>query len=199
MDCWFTTSDGNTLHNNPTTIDYVPGELPKFPLTLINYREECLVKGFARAGWPNTGDLRPECLGNGRLAPEGYSLPSLLPATQTMLQNFASIRAGDLIIIPADEGYMVHIGIVLTRERKVISPTVVDRVFAYYYFHNIAAGDFYECAHRVNVIWATDKNGEPKVCQVKGLSGIWRRAGGKINDLTVKNDIVKTARNVNLY
>lgn len=199
MDFWFTTSDGATLHNNPMDKNYVPGELPKFPLTLINYREKCLEKGFARAGWPNTGDLRPESLGNGRLALEGYSLASLPTITQTMLCNFATIRAGDLIIIPADDGYKVYIGIVLTREKKVIAKTIVERPLAYYYYHRISDGDYYECAHRVNVIWATDKDGEPKISQVNGLSGIWRKAGGKITDQTVKNNLLQAARSANLF
>jgi hypothetical protein len=51
MECWFTTSDGNTLHNNPKAPNFVPGEPPKNPnISKIDYRIECIQKGIARYG-----------------------------------------------------------------------------------------------------------------------------------------------------
>ncbi len=180
MECWFTTSDGNTLHNNPATKDYVSGEPPKYPRTSINYREFCLSKGIARAGWPNTGDLRPDHFGEGRLAPDGYSFNSIEETHRLLLRNFASICAGDLIIIPADDGYCFHLGVVLTMEKQFIHPNLNNRPFAYYYYHNIPAGDVYECSHRVNVRWAKDDEWEFSIFEMQGLSGIWQKAGSRI-------------------
>ena len=74
MECYFTTSHGETLHNNPNTKDYVPGELPLNSSQQLTYRQTCLSQGFSRIGWPNTGDLREDHFGENRLAPEGYSL-----------------------------------------------------------------------------------------------------------------------------
>ncbi len=117
MNFWFTKSHGNTCHNQPGSLNYVEGEPPKYPLVEINYREKCLNDGFARIGYPNTGDLNE--LGRGRLAPNGYSFSdvetiSKSPLTQTQLTKFATIKAGDFILIPADEGlYQVHFGMVL--------------------------------------------------------------------------------------
>ena len=72
---WFVRSNGDTVHNDPSTPDYVPDEPPEFPKVECNYRLKCLKQGFARIGWPNTGDLTLET--PVRLAPNGYSIHNL--------------------------------------------------------------------------------------------------------------------------
>jgi hypothetical protein len=186
MAYWFTTSHGNTCHNEPGTSNYVEGEPPKFPLTLINYREKCLFDGFARIGYPNTGDLMD--IGRGRLASEGYSFfdietISKSSLTQNQLRKFASILAGDYILLPAFEGeFMVHFGIVLTVNREVIPPYINPRPNAYYYYHDVANGAYYECAHRVNVKWCKDENGDFREFYLPEIGGLWRQAFGQLSN-----------------
>ncbi len=184
MNFWFTTSHGNTCHNQPGTPNYVEGEPPTYPLVAINYREKCLNEGFARIGYPNTGDLND--LGRGRLAPNGYSFYdvetiSKSQLTQGQLIKFANIKAGDFILIPADgEQHQVHFGMVLKIDKGIIAPYINPRPNAYYYHHDIAIGDCYECSHRVNVLWAKDEIGDFSVYSVPELGGIWRKAFGQL-------------------
>lgn len=113
-DVWFVRSNGNTGHNAPDSPDFVPGEPPLFPEVAFDYREKCLAEGFARIGWPNTGDLRNP--GIGRLAPDGYSFETIDTSKQEYLTQFVSIRVGDLILIPSGEGeHSVHLGVVVRR------------------------------------------------------------------------------------
>lgn len=58
MDVWFARCNGETSHNNPVTNLYIPGERPMYPERKFEYKHECIVGGFARIGWPATGDLR---------------------------------------------------------------------------------------------------------------------------------------------
>ena len=190
MDFWFTTSHGNTCHNQPGNPNYVEGEPPKYPLVEINYREKCLNDGFARIGYPNTGDLNEP--GRGRLAPNGYSFSNVetiskSPLTQGQLTKFATIKAGDFILIPAnadEEQYMVHFGMVLSIDKGIFRPYINPRPNAYYYYYDIAKGDYYECAHRVNVLWAKDKNGDFGVFHVPEIGGTWRMAFGQLHKAT---------------
>ena len=59
MDVWFVRSNATPVHNDPLhrRDDYVPGE--PHVRAEENYLENCLVGGFARIGWPNTGPLQP--------------------------------------------------------------------------------------------------------------------------------------------
>jgi len=185
MDFWFTTSHGETCHNKPVTPNYVDGEPPTYPLVAINYREKCLNDGFARIGYPNTGDLKE--LGHGRLAPNGYSFDdvetiSQSHLTQNQLTKFANIKAGDFILIPADEEqYQVHFGMVLKIDKGIISPYIDPRPNAYYYYNDIAKGDYYECAHRVNALWAKDENGDFGIFNVPEIGGVFRMAFGQLH------------------
>ena len=156
MNIWFTRSGSEyTPLNNPNSLDYVPGEPPIFPKTNYNYRQKCLSDGFARIGWPNTGDLTQK--NPVRLAPNGYDFNSIEKNHQLDLKQFSSIRAGDFILIPADEDRGdVHLGIVLTKEKRKVLPYIEPRPLAYFYYYDIENGDYYECAHRVNVLWAKD-------------------------------------------
>jgi hypothetical protein len=185
MTYWFTTSHGNTCHNEPGTPNYVEGEPPKFPLTIINYRGQCLEDGFARIGYPNTGDLNE--LGRARLAPNGYSFYDIAsisksPLTQNQLKKFSSILAGDYILIPADEGeFEIHFGLVLTIRRDVIPPYINPRPKAYYYYHDISNGAYYECAHRINVKWCMEENRDFREFYVPEIGGLWRQAFGQLS------------------
>lgn len=164
MNFWYTTCGGDTVHNKPGTPNYVEGEPPIYPKVKIDYSEKCLKEGFARFGYPNTGSLDPEELGSRRLAPNGYTFDTVetvsnnSPLTKSQLLGFASIKAGDFILIPSpDEIYNLHFGMVLTKERKSVEDIRrSDRPNAYYY----QIDDYFECAHRVNVQWAKEQNGE---------------------------------------
>jgi hypothetical protein len=57
MAVWFARSNGDTLHNEPGSPRFVPGEEPTFPNKTFDYREECLRDGFIRVGWPAAGSL----------------------------------------------------------------------------------------------------------------------------------------------
>lgn len=200
MNCWFTTSDGFTKHNNPNSPDYVPGEPPKDPNnSRIDYREECIAKGIARVGWPNTGDLRKDRLGEGRLAVNGYSFSEgISDEIRRYLTQFSSILAGDFIIIPANqEAEDVHIGMVITPDKKVEKPNINPRTPAYYYFHDIPNGDLYELSHRVNVIWAKDEIGEPVIAHLTGIRGVWRKPFSRV--IQEQEKIVQLARKYKLY
>jgi hypothetical protein len=179
---WFVRSNGATAHNNPETVDYVPSEPPKFPLIEFNYRQKCLDQGFARYGWPNTGDLT--LLIPIRLAPLSYSFNELEARYKSYLTKFSSIKAGDLILIPADQDRGdVHLGIALTVHRKKVPPYVEPRPNAYYYYHDISKGDWYECAHRVNVLWAQTENEGFSIFRIKATEGIvWNLAFSPLKD-----------------
>jgi hypothetical protein len=181
VNVWFARSSGHTVHNNPATADFVAGEPPTFPATEFNYRGKCLADGFARIGWPNTGDIRGQAAG--RLAGEGYSFLELTENERHCLTRFAGIRTGDLILIPADllEGD-VHLGIVVHRSAPgsaVLS--MRPGAPAYYYYHEIPCGEWYECAHRVDVLWDHDAYVTPVVHQFPALGRIWRRAFGAVH------------------
>jgi hypothetical protein len=169
MRTWFTRWNGDTAHNNPATHLYVRGEPPNYPETRFNYRKACLADRFARHGAPAAGDLRE--LGWRTRAREAYGEAVNL----TQLEQFASIRPGDLIVIPAERAhYDVHLGLVTSPRRF---PT---RKGAYYYHFDIAAGDWYENSHRVDVDWKRTAAGDFAVLGLPSLGGLWRRAFGPI-------------------
>jgi len=196
LNIWFTRSNGDTLHNNPNTQNYVEGEPPDFPKIYHNYRLECLHGGFARIGWPNTGDLLNNF--DNRFAPDGYSFETIDPRYQRYLKLFSSILAGDLILIPGYEGIsVVHLGIVLTKDRKKVLPYIEPRPSAYYYYYDISKQDWYECAHRVNVQWAQDENGEFMSYIEESIKiNVWRTAFAQIRG---ENNIFNTAKKFGLF
>lgn len=149
MDVYFVRTNGNTVHAGARAEEIVPGEPPGH----FDYRDKCLREGFARIGWPNTGDLRHSL--TGRLARHGYSLHSISPRHRRYLEEWSEIRVGDLILIPAGAGkYAVHLGVVTKRDRESRAELPARTGdLAYYYFHDVPAGEFYECAHRVDVRW----------------------------------------------
>ena len=167
---WFVRSNGETAHADPTDPGlYVPGEPPGE----FDYRERCLELGFARIGWPNTGDLR--AWGRGRLAPGEYDLPSYV---RRYLDQFAGICNGDLILIPAGAAKGdVHVGIVTNHNEVSAAPGIP----AYYYHHDVPNGAPYECAHLVDVRWLREPGGEAIVRRVDRLGGLWLRAFGPVH------------------
>lgn len=196
MKIWFIRTGGDTPLNNPYSPDYVPGEPPEYPKTYYNYREKCLEEGFARIGWPNTGDLRE--INPKRLAPNGYNFQSIEPIHQKFLLKFKSIKAGDLILIPSIEAtYSVYLGIALTVDKHKVPPYMNPRPDAYYYYYNLDLGDWYECAHRVNVQWAKDSTGEFTIFQINELESInWRLAFSEVKN---ENNIYQLAQQAKLF
>jgi hypothetical protein len=197
MDVWFVRSNAKPVHNNPSNLrDYVPGEsFVKKP----RYRTVCLDCGFARIGWPNTGDLRHP--GLNRRAPNGcYTFEKLDEDYQKHLRfqgyltQFASIVTGDLILMPADiQKYDVHIGVVVQRDlttREIISTQPGQK--AYYY---VPYGEFYECAHRVDVLWGKDTDDSFGVYHLEGMN--WRLAFSPVNE-DVKVHAIQIAHKVGL-
>lgn len=197
MNIWFVRSNGETMHNNPNTVDYIPGEPPEYPKREFNYREKCLKQGFARYGWPNTGDLTIE--NPIRLAPLSYSFQDIDKRYQTYLFKFSSIKAGDLILIPADEDYGdVHLGIALTIDGKKVAPYIEPRPNAYFYYHNISEGDWYDCAHRINVLWARTEQSEYSIFHIQTIpSTVWILAFSQVND--EDGIIYQTAKKAKLF
>jgi hypothetical protein len=93
----------------------------------------------------------------------------------TYLEQFASIQPGDLIVIPADRThYDVHVGVVITPRR------LPGYRGAYYYHFDIAVGDWYDNAHRVDVDWKRTASGGFAVLPLPELGGLWRHAFGPI-------------------
>jgi hypothetical protein len=168
MNVWFVRSNVDTSHNQPSTPNYVPGEPPDYPVTKFDYRGKCLAEGFARIGWPNTGDLRN--MGEGRLAVNGYTFESLDEFSKSCLTEFRLIRTGDLILIPAGPRHHYHIGVVVLRERYTREISCIrPGLEAYYYYHNIEGGQWYECAHRVDVLWDREPDGSFGVHNIEGV------------------------------
>ena len=98
------------------------------------------------------------------------------------LEHFLSIRVGDVIVIPAyREKYDVHIGVIVPPRRiEPTRPTPAPGWGAYYYHYDIAAGDWYESAHRVDVRWYRTATGTPEIVCVPQLGGLWRKSFGPV-------------------
>jgi hypothetical protein len=191
---WFTRTNGETAHNNPESLNYVPGEPPWLPNRAFDYREKCLRDGFVRVGWPNTGDLRAP--GTGRLAAEGYAIESIDPGEQKRLRMFARIQTGALFLIPAGRGECeFHLGLVVRREKP--GGAVVGLrpgVPAYYFFHGIVHGEWYECAHRVDVLWDFEDMGTPAVHRFPALGYLWGEMSCPVGQ--APGTVLEAAKNV---
>ncbi|MCD4674237.1 MAG: hypothetical protein K8R77_16355 [Anaerolineaceae bacterium] len=184
MNIWFVRANGETAHNNSNDVAYVPGEPPVFPLREFNYTQKCLDDGFVRYGWPNTGDRTAK--NPIRLAPQSYSFDDLKKRYQTYLNKFCSIKAGDFILLPANGQNRgdVHLGIALTANRKKALPYIEPRPNAYFYYHDVQKGDWYECAHRVNVLWGCTKDEEFSIFHINAAEQIkvWNLAFSLVKD-----------------
>jgi len=173
MNIWFIRCNGETAHNQPGTKWFVPGEPPNYPNREFNYRDTCLREGFARHGTPGAGDLRR--LGWRERARSVYG-DGLKPYHVRYLEEFLSIRPGDLVLLPTYvQQYEVHLGVVIPQRNAAGRAGT-----AYYYHYDVAAGDWFENAHRVDVEWAKGPNGKGMVFDVPELGGTWRRAIGRV-------------------
>lgn len=179
MRTWFTRTNGETAHNRSGTPLYVPGEPPNYPDRHFNHTHACIDGGFARIGWPATGDLRD--VGWRERAQRAYG-SMMRPLYIGYLEHFVSIRVGDVIVIPAyREKHDVYVGKVIPRRRAEPNrPAPAPGWSAYYYHYNIAAGDWYENAHRVDVQWGRTSTGSMTVLHLPELGGLWRKSFGPI-------------------
>lgn len=170
MDVWFIRSNGVSGHCDPTKANmFVPGQ-PTDPV--FNYRRDCLAGGYARLGWSAAGDLREvgwqkkACKSYG-IAPDDHLL--------RYLEQFSSIKIGDLILMPADsEQYTVHLGVV--RKKDPDGPAHV-----YHYHHDASTGDWFENAHRIPVAWCKTTTGDWAVADLPNIGGAWFRAFSRVN------------------
>lgn len=166
---WFSRCNGETSHNNPNTRLYVAGEPPAYSQRAFEYKHECIVGGFARIGYPGTGDLR-----NSSWHKTVYDVYPDIRADQIeYLRQFASIAVGDLMLIPAyREKGDVRIGTVIDPPTQ--HSASFDGVHPYYYFFNVRTGDWYENAHRVPVRWAE------RFVTLSCLGRVWPKAFGEV-------------------
>lgn len=163
MQAWFVRSNGSTLHNNPSSPLYVAGEPPRYPERDFDYRHACIESGFARLGMPAAGDLNDL---EWRARVQSRYGTAISDSDVRALDEFRSIQVGDVVVMPAGVGKdLVHIGLV--------EPPPNGGPSAYYYRYDVAQGDWFENAHRVNVEWARDTAGRPAVVEVVGIP--WRR------------------------
>lgn len=188
MNVWFARANGETLHNNQSTALYVQGEPPRYPEVEFDHTAICLREGFARIGWPASGDLREAGWQERAVAAYG---PRADANALRYLQQFASIRVGDLMVLPAGKtiGHC-HIGLVEP------APCDEDSKIAYFYYYDVAKADWFENAHRVNVRWA--KSG-PKATafDLNDLGGgVWRRAFASVK--SGAEEVVVTANRAGL-
>jgi len=188
LNVWFIRSNGETLHNNPGTKLFVPGEPPRFPNRKFNYRLECLEGGFARVGWPAAGDLRiPGWRTRGR---DAYGM-EFTSRYIGYLEGFLAIRAGDIVLIPADRSkYDVHVGVVGTSidEGRFSCP--------YFYRYEATRGDVFENAHRMPVSWARKSSGEWTSVNVSGLGGLWLQGFARLE--STRSDVARQAAELGL-
>jgi len=171
---WFTRANGNTAHNNPSSHLFIPGEPPNYPDTAFDYTQTCLQEGFARVGWPATGDLRQSGWESQAQQQYGHMIG---PHHHRYLRYFVRVRVGDLFVMPAGHTrYNVHIGIVAP------PPPALSRAkdMAYYYHYDVSNGDWFENAHRVNVDWKGQANGSFAVINLSELGGLWRTFFGPV-------------------
>ncbi|MDB4950402.1 MAG: hypothetical protein JWM27_3051 [Gemmatimonadetes bacterium] len=195
MGIWFVRSNGETLHNDPNLPTFVPGEPPTFPKRSFRYREECLRDGFVRVGWPAAGDLRQP--GWEARADHIYS-PSMQPHHRSYLQQFSTIRTGDIVLMPSEQHpYLVHIGAVVIRDTRTRQVTTVHPGLpAYRYHFDVGHGDWFENAHRVDVLWDADAEGRAEAHDLPMLRGLWRRAFAPVRQGA--SDVATLARGLGL-
>ena len=189
MKIWFIRCNGETAHNQPGASRYVYGEPPKFPKRKFNYVDECLHKGFARVGFPGTGNLRDE---NWRSRANDVYGPQIKFHHVGYLEQFSSIIIGDIVLLPTyRKHYEVHLGIVISPRQE----TKYDQIgLAYYYYYDISKGDWYDNAHRVNVQWLQDSNRSFSSFDVPEIGGTWRRSFGQVKNGSQR--IIQLAKNI---
>lgn len=99
------------------------------------------------------------------------------PPHVRLLEQFFTIKVGDLVVLPSyEKQYEVHVGVVIPPWR----PQLGRSGTAYYYYVDIAAGDWYDTAHRVDVEWAKGSKGRPILFDIPQIGGVWRRAFSEV-------------------
>jgi hypothetical protein len=192
MRVWFIRSNGETAHNEPGTPGFVPGEPPQFPKREFNYRDECLCKGFARVGWPAAGDLRHSDW-RGRAL---HAYANMMREHHLhFLEQFVEIEPGDVVLVPTYQTrYQVYLGVVVRPRRPEVH---LDGIApAYYYHFDIAAGDWFDNAHRVDVRWARPPEGLFQVFDIPEIGGTWIRGFGEVK--AGKERILRLAQTADL-
>lgn len=171
--------NGKTSHNDPTCADcFVPGEPPTYPKTAVNYFRKCLDENFVRIGWPDVGDLDTRDK-HGALV-NCYDWQRLRQHVRDYLDAFFHIPVGSAVLMPNKD-----------RPGDLCIGTTPSR---YYFSHNVP-NDPYECAHRIDVNWDTDKQGNPVMYQAGQLGidihnrALWGRAFRHIEDEHIINKI----------
>jgi hypothetical protein len=181
MNVWFARCNGTTAHNAPGTRLYVPGEPPRSPARDFNYKHECIMGGFARVGWPAAGDLR--AVGWRQTARAAY--PDISDEHLGYLEQFASIRVGDLMLIPAyRDKFDVRVGVVSPPPTE--RSTDFDGFHPYHYHYDVQSEAWYENAHRVPVQWSR------KFATLSCLGRVWLKAFGQI--VKGSAEVVEAAR-----
>ena len=150
---YFIRVNGNTSHNDPNCKDcFVPEEPPTYPKTALNYFRKCLDENFVRIGWPDVGDLNARD-GQGALV-NCYDWKSLRPHVRKYLDGFFHIPVGSTVLMPnKDRPGDLCIGATTSK---------------YYFFHDVPNNP-YECSHRIDVNWDTDKQGNYVIYQASQL------------------------------
>lgn len=145
---YFIRANGETVHGNPASPLYVPGEPPGNATPTFNYVDYCLRHGIARIGWPDVGDLRhvPAKVGALLTAYDFNDDERVGPRVRRYLREFLAIRKGSVVLLPDPR----------VRARLFLG----DVVDGYDYRHEVPEHP-YECAHRVRVAWDVDAAGVP--------------------------------------
>jgi hypothetical protein len=95
------------------------------------------------------------------------------------LEQFVPISIGDLVLLPAyQKRYQAYLGIVIAPRRQ--SGGAATNACAYYYHFDIASGDWFDNAHRVDVKWAKPSAGLFQVFHVPEVGGTWIRGFGEV-------------------
>ena len=193
MKVWFVRANGSSLHGQRGHPLYMPEEKLG---SVFDLTSTCLRNGFARIGWPATGDLNDDnWLKRGI---EAYGSEVLNKIHQRYLSQFRRIETADVITMPGFRGKHVYVGRVVKRlpeDRDQVS--YERRVRAYYWHHDPTNEDWFEAAHRVDVLWAIDRQGKFLQFPVSGISGLWQKAFGEV--VKGAGDAKKCAREAGLY
>jgi hypothetical protein len=111
------------------------------------------------------------------------------------LEEFRSIKPGDVVLLPTyQRRYEVHLGAAIA-PRDASKRSRLDGG-AYYYFFDIAAGDWYDNAHRIDVEWAKLPSGDCRTFHVPEIGGTWIRGFGQVK--TGQDSILRLARDCGL-
>jgi len=96
------------------------------------------------------------------------------------LEQFVSVALGDLVLLPTyQKRYQVYLGIVV-RPRRLGNADRTQNTVAYYYHFDLAGGDWYDNAHRVDVDWAKPQAGMFSTFDIPEVGGTWIRGFGQV-------------------